>query len=67
MPKHKFLVGLVDDQSKLAGVQCVRCGLIVWYVDGKVPGEVLEQECQKKSREDVNHAAARNVRESTSS
>lgn len=63
MAKHNFLVG-VHENGAIVGAQCVRCGQIALYENGKVPEDIATQECKK---EDASQAAARIVRESTES
>lgn len=63
MAKHQFLVGMNDDKGNLAGAQCVSCGQIALYVNGKIPADIYNQECRRKSRKDMNQTAARIVRE----
>ena len=61
MAKHKFLVGMYEN-GVVVGAQCVRCGVMALYVNGKVPDDIQAQECKK---EDASQAAARIVREAT--
>ena len=61
MAKHKFWLKLRDEANdKDVGIRCGICGQTVIYVNGVIPLEKLNEECQ---REDVNQAAARVVRE----
>jgi hypothetical protein len=62
MAKHKFLLGRFDEQRAVAAAQCVRCGKIAMYENGKVPDDIREQDC---ARGDASQAAARIVREAT--
>jgi hypothetical protein len=61
MAKHKFMVG-VNENGVNVGAQCIRCGQIALYENGKVPDDIAAQECKK---EDPSQAAARIVREAT--
>ena len=61
MAKHKFMVA-VNEGGTTVGAQCMRCGQIALYENGKVPDDISEQECKK---EDASQAAARIVREAT--
>ncbi len=61
MAKHQF--GVIHDGTMSgSNVQCIRCGIIVPQVDGKISDVMLEQECK---REDFSQAAARIVKEAT--
>lgn len=62
MAKHNFLVGKQDEKGNWIGTQCVRCGKIAFYKDGKIPEDISAEECK---REDASQAAARIVREAT--
>jgi hypothetical protein len=61
MAKHNFMVA-VNEGDATVGAQCIRCGQIALYENGKVPDDIREQECKK---EDASQAAARIVREAT--
>jgi len=61
MAQHRFLIGLSDEQGNVAGTQCARCSQIVLFENGKIPDDILKQECPSK-REAVNQAAARIVK-----
>ncbi len=61
MAKHKFLSGVTENGVVVAS-QCAKCGQIALLENGRVPDDIAMQEC---SREDVNQAAARIVREAT--
>jgi hypothetical protein len=61
MAKHNFLVGMFEN-GIVVGARCVRCGIMVLYVDGKVPDDIQAQDCTK---EDASQAAVRIVREAT--
>jgi hypothetical protein len=63
MAKHYFVIAL-SENDVVVGTQCARCSQIVFYVNGVVPDEILQQECPVK-REDFSQAAARIVREAT--
>jgi uncharacterized OB-fold protein len=62
MAKHKFLLARHDGEGKLIGTQCVRCGKITLFKNGKIPEDVSAEECWP---EDVSQAAARIVKEAT--
>ena len=53
-----------DEAGNIAGAQCVRCGQIVLFENGKIPDDMAAQEC-RKADEDFSQAAARIVREAT--
>jgi hypothetical protein len=63
MAKHKFENSMMES-GLLAGVVCTRCGQVVPFENGRIPGDIAAQECPV-GREDVNQAAARVVREAT--
>jgi len=63
MAKHKFEIGLIDQNGATMGAQCARCYQIAMLVNGRLPDEILEQECPTKC-EDLNQAA-RSVSETT--
>jgi hypothetical protein len=46
MAKHEFVPVRESDRSVNSG-QCIRCGIIVRYVNGVLPEKVLEQDCQR--------------------
>jgi hypothetical protein len=62
MAKHKFMVALNDERGAVIGAQCIRCGQIALYENGRVPDDITAQDCKK---EDASQAAARIVREAT--
>jgi hypothetical protein len=47
MAKHQFLIG-INEGSKTVGAQCVRCGKIALYTDGKMPEAIIAEECPQK-------------------
>jgi hypothetical protein len=57
MAKHYFVIGL-SENDVVVGTQCARCSQIVFYVNGVVPEEILQQECPVE-RDDRSQAAAR--------
>jgi len=48
--KHKFFPDINDKAGPNVGAQCVRCGQITLYENGKIPDDISEQ-C-KSSRRD---------------
>ena len=55
MAKHKFING-VTAYGRIA--QCVRCGQIVLFENGKIPDDTVAQECPRKNvNVDLNQAA----------
>jgi hypothetical protein len=61
MAKHKFNIS-VNENGASVGAQCVHCGQIVLFENGRVLDDISAQECV---REDSNQAAARVIREAT--
>ncbi len=61
MAKHDFSTS-VTEGGTVVGAQCVRCSQIVLFENGKVPADISAEKC---SREDLNQAAARIIREAT--
>ena len=53
---------MYDEHRTIVGAQCIRCGRIAMYENGKVPDDIQAQECDK---EDASQAAAGIVREAT--
>jgi len=45
MAKHKFLIAYRDNNGKLVGAECSRCKKIAFHVDGRVPQDILAEEC----------------------
>jgi hypothetical protein len=61
MAKHNFAVA-VNEGGVTVGAQCIRCGQIALYENGRVPEDISTQDCKK---EDASQAALRIVREAT--
>jgi hypothetical protein len=57
MAEHRILIGLFGESNTVAGAQCSRCSQIVLLENGKIPDDILQQECPAK-REDFRQPAA---------
>ena len=62
MAKHKFMLQAKNESEAVVGVRCISCGAVALYENGKIPDDVLKQECK---RPDSSQNALRVVREAT--
>jgi hypothetical protein len=53
MARHDFAIGVMEHGGtpvNAVGAQCRFCGEIVLYVNGSIPREKLEEECEQRTR-----------------
>jgi hypothetical protein len=50
MAQHHLVIGLMDDQKNVVGLQCSRCGEIFLYVNGILSPEKIAEECPSNAK-----------------